>query len=56
MFWSKKKREKLDLLNLSDSEKTRVIEDIRKRLRGRIREEKRLRHLNCKGKSSLQSR
>jgi len=45
MFWSKKKREKLDLLNLSDSEKTRVIEDIRKRLRGRIREEKRLRHL-----------
>lgn len=45
MFWSKKKREKLDLLSLSDSEKTRVIKDIRKRLQGRIREEKRLRHL-----------
>lgn len=45
MFWSKKKREKLDLLSLSDSEKTKVIEEIRQKLQGKIREEKRLRHL-----------
>lgn len=45
MFWHKKKPEKVDLLALSDSERTRLIEKIKQRLQEKIRREKSLRHL-----------
>lgn len=45
MFWRRKRRKKIDLLSLSDSEKAQVMKEIRKKLQERLRTEKSLRHL-----------